>query len=73
MYWKRFSSMTPHEIRCPQLLIVSQVRSRKACLAMVHKLCQSAQGGFQRINGSELLKDVLAGIKFEDGVKILAA
>ncbi|MDA8378619.1 MAG: hypothetical protein M0Z50_16620 [Planctomycetia bacterium] len=40
---------------------------------MVHKLCQSAQGGFQRINGSELLKDVLAGIKFEDGVKILAA
>ena len=29
--------------------------SRKACLAMVFKLCQSAQRGFQRLNGSELI------------------
>ena len=47
--------------------------SRKACLAMVHKLCQSAQRGFQRLNGSELITDVLAGVTFEDGVKKLAA
>lgn len=47
--------------------------SRKACVAMVHKLCQSAEGGFQRLNGSELIKDVLAGVTFEDGVKIQAA
>ncbi len=40
---------------------------------MVHKLCQSAEGGFQRLNGSELIKDVLAGIKFENGVKQIAA
>ena len=33
--------------------------SRKACLAMVHKLCQSAEGGFQRLNGSELIKNLL--------------
>jgi len=47
--------------------------SRKACLAMVFKLCQSAQRGFQRLNGSELIPDVLAGIKFENGVKQIAA
>ena len=47
--------------------------SRKACLAMVHKLCQSAERGFQRLNASELLRDVWAGVTFEDGVKKLAA
>ena len=47
--------------------------SRKACLAMVHKLCQSAERGFQRLNGSELIADVLAGIRFEHGVKKSAA
>ncbi len=46
---------------------------RKACLAMVHKLCQSAQRGFLRLNGSELIPDVLAGIRFENGVKNAAA
>ena len=37
------------------------------------KLCQSAQRGFQRLNGSELIVDVLAGIQFENGVKKQAA
>ena len=47
--------------------------SRKACVAMVFKLCESAQRGFQRLNGSELLQDVLAGVTFENGVKKQAA
>ena len=47
--------------------------SRKACVAMVFKLCESAQRGFQRLNGSELIPDVLAGIKFENGVTQIAA
>ena len=47
--------------------------SRKACLAMVFKLCQSAERGFQRLNGSALLTDVLAGVIFEDGIKKTAA
>ena len=46
---------------------------RKACLAMVYKLCQSAQRGFLRLNGSELIQDVIAGIPYEDGVKKVAA
>ena len=38
---------------------------RKACLAMVYKLGQSAQRGFLRLNGLELIQDVIAGIKYE--------
>ncbi len=47
--------------------------SRKACLAMVFKLCQSAERGFQTLNGSPLIADVLSGVVFENGVKKQAA
>lgn len=47
--------------------------SRAACLAMVYKLGQSAQRGFLRLNGSELIQDVIAGIIYQDGVKKSAA
>ncbi len=46
---------------------------RKACLAMVYKLCMSAERGFLRLNGAELIQDVIAGIQYEDGVKKVAA
>ena len=46
---------------------------RKACLAMVYKLGQSAERGFLWLNGSELIQDVIAGIKYEDGMKTLVA
>ena len=46
---------------------------RKACLAMVYKLCQSAQRGFLRFNGAQFIQDVIAGIVYEDGVKKSAA
>lgn len=47
--------------------------SRAACLAMIYKLGRVAERGFQRLNGSELLQDVVAGIIYEDGVKKSAA
>jgi putative transposase len=46
---------------------------RKACLAMVYKLCMSAERGFMRLNGSDLMPDVIADIPHEDGVKKVAA
>ena len=46
---------------------------RKTCLAMVYKLFQSAWRSFLRFNGAELLQDVMAGVKYEDGIKKLAA
>ena len=43
--------------------------SRVACLTMVYKLMQSAQKKWRLLNGSDILPDVLQGIKFIDGVK----
>lgn len=47
--------------------------SRKACLAMVFKLCESAQRRWRRLNKYELLHDVIAKVPFTDGVKTQAA
>jgi len=47
--------------------------SRKACLAMVFRLCQSAERRWRRLNGHELIQDVIAGVTFTDGEKSQAA
>ncbi len=47
--------------------------SKKACLAMVYKLAQTAQRGWRKLNGHELISDVIRGVKFVDGDKIKAA
>ncbi|MFN4257493.1 MAG: IS256 family transposase [Saprospiraceae bacterium] len=46
--------------------------TRKACLAMVFKLMQSAQKRWRLLNGSDKLPDVIAGITFVNGVKTQA-
>jgi transposase-like protein len=43
--------------------------SRKACLAMVHQLMLSAAKRWRRLDRSNLLADVIAGVQFTDGVK----
>jgi len=47
--------------------------SRKACLAMVFRLCQSAEQRWRRLNGHELIEDVIAGVTFTNGEKQQAA
>ena len=47
--------------------------SKKACLAMVYKLAQTAQRGWRKLNGHELISDVIQGVKFVDGDRIKAA
>jgi transposase-like protein len=47
--------------------------SRTACLTMVFKLAQCAQKTWRKLNGSALLPDVIAGVKFIDGAKAEAA
>jgi len=47
--------------------------SRTACLTMVFKLVQCAQKTWRKLNGSALLPDVIAGVKFIDGAKTEAA
>jgi transposase-like protein len=47
--------------------------SRAACLAMVFQLCQSAERRWRKLNGHELIPDVIAGVTFTDGEKQQAA
>jgi transposase-like protein len=47
--------------------------SRSACLTMVFKLAESAAKTWRDLNGSELLKDVIRGIPFVDGLRKDAA
>jgi len=43
--------------------------SRAACLAMVYKLMESASRRWRRLNGSEMIRDVIADIGFQDGIR----
>jgi putative transposase len=46
--------------------------SRVATLAMVHKLATAAQKHWRKLNGYELLTQVIGGVRFEDGVEVAA-
>ena len=37
---------------------------------MAYKLLDAAQERWRRFNGHELVTDVLAGVKYKDGVKV---
>lgn len=47
--------------------------SRTACLTMVFKLVQAAERRWRKLNGSELLSDVIHGVCFVNGIKDIAA
>ncbi len=47
--------------------------SRQSFLAMVYKLGQSAAKRWRRLRGFERLAEVIAGVKFKDGVRVEAA
>jgi len=47
--------------------------TRMACLTMVFKLMESAAKNWRLLNGSSLLRDVIAGVVYLDGVKENAA
>jgi hypothetical protein len=42
--------------------------SRDACLAMVHKLAENAQRHWRKLDGHQLIPEVLAGRCFVDGI-----
>jgi putative transposase len=44
--------------------------SKNAALAMAYKLMDAAQERWRRLNGHELITDVLAGTKYNDGIKV---
>jgi transposase-like protein len=47
--------------------------SRLATLTMVFKLAQSAERSWRRLNGNQLLADIIHGVQFKDGTKQDAA
>jgi putative transposase len=47
--------------------------SRTACLTMVFKLAQCAEKNWRRLNGKELIIEVIKGTRFVDGIKEIAA
>ena len=47
--------------------------TRLATLTMVFKLMQCAESHWRRLNGSELLTEVIEGVQFVDGIKDIAA
>jgi len=47
--------------------------SRTACLTMVFKLTQCAEKRWRRLNGKELIPEVIRGVIFVDGIKEIAA
>ncbi len=47
--------------------------TRAACLTMVFKLSQAAEKKWRRLTGALLVRDVIEGVQFKDGVKVDAA
>jgi putative transposase len=47
--------------------------SRVGCLTMVFKLAQSAERRWRALNGYQLIRDVISGVRFVDGIKQAAA
>jgi len=45
--------------------------SKEAALTMAYKLFDQAQASWRAFNGANLVKDVLDGVEFRDGVKVM--
>ena len=43
--------------------------TRVACLAMVFKLAEAAEKKWRRLNGAALVRDVIDGVQFTDGIR----
>jgi putative transposase len=47
--------------------------TRRACLAMMFKLAQSAERRWHLLAGAKLLPDVIQGVTFKDGIRLAQA
>jgi putative transposase len=73
-HWRHLRSTNPIESSFATVKLRTKVTkgagSKKAALAMAYKLLDAAQERWRRFNGHELVADVLAGVKFKDGIKV---
>jgi putative transposase len=73
-HWRHLRTTNPIESSFATVKLRTKVTkgagSKKAALAMAYKLLDGAEARWRRFNGHELVGDVLAGVKFKDGIKV---
>jgi putative transposase len=73
-HWRHLRTTNPIESSFATVKLRTKVTkgagSKKAALAMAYKLLDAAQQRWRRINGHELVGDVLDDVKFKDGIKV---
>jgi putative transposase len=73
-HWRHLRTTNPIESSFATVKLRTKVTkgagSKKAALAMACKLLDAAQERWRRINGHELVADLLASVKFKDGIKV---
>jgi putative transposase len=73
-HWRHLRTTNPIESSFATVKLRTKVTkgagSKKAALAMAYKLLDAAQERWRRINGHELVGDVLDGVTFKDGIKV---
>jgi transposase-like protein len=73
-HWRHLRTTNPIESSFATVKLRTRVTkgagSKKAALAMAYKLLAAAQERWRRFNGHELVADVLAGVKFKDGIRV---
>ncbi len=75
-HWKHLRTTNPIESTFTTVRLrttrTKGAGSRAACLAMVFKLAQAAERRWRKLDGHELLGDVIRGVIFKDGIKVAA-
>jgi len=73
-HWRHLRTTNPIESSFATLRLRTKVTkgagSKKAALAMTYKLLHAAEQRWRRLNGHELVADVLDGATFKDGILI---
>ena len=73
-HWRHLRTTNPIESAFATVRLRTRVTkgagSKTAALAMAYKLLATAQERWRRFNGHHLVADVLAGVKFKDGIKV---
>jgi putative transposase len=73
-HWRHLRTTNPIESSYATVKLRTRVTkgagSKAAALAMAYKLLDAAQERWRRVNGHELVAEVLDGVSFEDGVRV---
>jgi transposase-like protein len=73
-HWRHLRTTNPIESSFATVKLRTKVTngagSKAAALGMAFKLLKATEGRWRRFNGHELVADVLAGIKFKDGIRV---